>query len=97
MAKKQNTEDEVSIMETPPEPNVMFVGGSKDASAKHVKEGEPGFVPREPIKAFKDGMKQYKLPPIEEQLAGPFYFEAANILVQLFPKLYKSYVEKGAK
>lgn len=97
MAKKVNgIEDEVSMIEAQPEPNVMFIGGHFDTSAKNVKEGEPGFMPREPIKAFKDGMKQYRLPHTDEQLKGPFYYEDAGVLVRLFPKLYKTYVAKGS-
>ncbi len=79
------------------EPNVMFIGGNHDTSAKDLKPGDDGFVPREPIKGFRDG-KQYTLPPVEEQVSKDgFYFEHSGILTRLFPQLYKPIVIKGAK
>ena len=91
MAKKKQEES------NEPQPNVTFHGASKDASVKGVKEGEDGFVPREPIKSFTNGSTIHKLPPVDEQLAGPFYFADAQTLVRLYPRLYKFHVEKGAK
>jgi hypothetical protein len=90
MAKKKAAKAEDSVS-----PNYMFIGGSKDASAKGVKEGEDGFVAREPLTAFTNGSKRFKLPAAEEQLAGPFFFEGPP-LHRLYPKLYKSYVTKGS-
>lgn len=88
MAKKK-------VQDEQPEPNYMFIGGSKDASAKGVKEGEEGFVAREPITHFTVAPKRFKLPDADEQLAGPFFFEGPP-LHRLFPRLYKAYVTKGS-
>ena len=96
MAKKKIEFEDAEVELEVHEPNVMFIGGSRDASAKHVKEGEEGFVPREPIKGFRMGMKQYRLPDVETQLKGPFYYEDANVLTRTFRKLYKAYVTKGS-
>lgn len=83
MAKKKEVDEA---------PNVQFIGGYHDTSMKGVKSGEEGFVPREPITAFTDGIQHYKLP---EDQSKPFYFAESARLLRLYPQLYKSPVEKG--
>lgn len=75
----------------PEAPNITFVGHRVNAGSKDVKEGEEGFVPREPVKSISDGMDTLKLPTVDVQLAGPFYHPEATRIVALQPLLYKTF------
>lgn len=69
-----------------PEKNIIFVGRRSTPT---------GVNPGIPPKTVTDGATSFVMPDAAEQLAGFYHAEAARI-IRAFPKLYKSFISKGA-
>lgn len=70
-----------------PTPNVIFIGTRR-------RQGKVERLEEAPKKLISGPTTFTKLPSSEEQLAG-FYYEQAAELCRAFPGLYKQLIKKG--
>lgn len=71
-------------------PNIAFIGYRQNVGKAGAKVGDPGFVPREPITQFSDGMDTIK---VQKDQRRPFFHKEAARIIAAFPELYKPVID----